>query len=89
MSKLKYVAGNIVTINDEIPPGRRILYLMGSLFLGLTQKIPGTEVTSDPIYGRNSTSYSGTESLWDSTRERYGEDMLVHHSLWYDDEDYV
>ena len=60
--KLKYSAGHILDTNDDKPPGKGRLNLMGSLFLGSVQKTTGTKFTSDPTDYRISISYSGTES---------------------------
>ena len=86
MSKLKSSAVHITDTHGKNPPGGGSLHLMGSLFWVSVQKNTGTEDTLDPTDDRNSTSYSGTESSWYSTRERYGEDTFFCMSVWYDDE---
>ena len=58
--------------------------MVGSLFLVSVQKTPGAKVTSDSTGDRNLTYYSGVESSWVPTGERYGKDTFVHQSACSD-----
>ena len=58
---------------------------MGSLFLGSVHKTSDTGTILDSTGDRNLISYSGTESSWAYTGERYGEYISVFQLVWSDE----